>query len=268
LAIAWRSSESSSSSSWESFPHSSAQVSYYFYRPQVVRIDAFDGSIPTPHMKLEEHIFKVRLEYRLPHLQCIILLEHNATTQATMVANHVYMNASSFPKCLFLTFGRAKLAQGATTRIPGITTSAATKASMVQYIRLGINPMPLVDNSVKLCFSAGLKKQFCHYRRTQGQKDSDMPTVFDSLLSQLARFMKKVDVRNGVSIVSFTGKPDKDDMVIGTGLSFLVAYTLVSRSQALANGSQPQYLSWGEICEFIHPGDITKQEYINQVGFR
>ncbi len=240
--------------------------SYYFYTAQVVRIDAFDGSKPAPHEYLSKHIFDVRLHNRLFDVQCVILLEHNSPTQAAIVADHVNMNASMFPSCVFLTFGKPKLAQGGTTRIPGIRTTTATKASMTQYIHLAINPMALVDNVIQLYFKASLKTQFCHYKRTPGQKDSDVPTVFDSLLAQLGRYKKKTEIRNGITIITFTGKPEKDDIVMTTGMAFLVAYLLAARDKALSGGQGNSYLSWAEICDCISPGDLSKSEYINQVG--
>ena len=183
-----------------------------------------------------------------------------------MIADHANKESSQFPRCVFLTYGKPKLAQGGTTRIPGIKTTTSTKASMVQYIRLAINPMPLADNSIKLYFKRDLKNQFCSYKRSQGMKDSDIPTVYDSLLAQLARFKKKSEMRNETLIITYTGKPEKDDMVIGVGLCFLVAYTLVARDQAIIAGSGGP-IQMTNICDYIRPDDLDKPQYINQLEF-
>jgi hypothetical protein len=194
------------------------------------------------------------------------LIEHNSSTQAAIITDYVNVNFNQLPRCLFLTYGKPKLSQGQTTRIPGIRTTTSTKSSMVEYIRLAINPMPLVNNYAKLYFKAGLKKQFCHYKKLAGQRDADIPNVYDSLLAQMARFKKKVEMRNGNLIITFSGKPEKDDLVLALGLSFLVAYTLIARNNAIARREGAlSDLSWSEICETIHPSDLKKPEYINQI---
>lgn len=225
-------------------------------------MDLYDSTAKEPHMNLLDHINNVRISERLADAKCFILLETNNSTQAMLLATFVHQTHVHFPNCTFVTFGaKPKFSQGGLIRIPGIRTDASIKAAMVQYIRTAINPMPFAENPIKLGFKEGLNHQHCHYKNTPGQRESDNPNVFDTLIRQLSNYKKKVEFKpGGVVSVNYGGKPeDKDDGVQVVGMALLVAYTLVAMENPNSN-----YKSLSKTYEMLHPSRLDARNY-NQV---